>query len=91
MKTRGLAEVCSDTFPVEMASSMFLSQCRDTKATFHLFYKITKVVFEFSLSHPLLSILKENEACPFGACVGRVLLYKTNRKYLGVCLKIIET
>ena len=34
-------------FPVEMASFMFLSQYKDTKAIFYLFYKITKVFSSF--------------------------------------------
>ena len=42
---------CSRVFPgiflVEMASFMFLSQYRDTKAIFYLFHKITKVFSEF--------------------------------------------
>ena len=41
MKTRGVAERFM-VFLVEMASFMFLSQFRDTKAVFYLFYKITK-------------------------------------------------
>ena len=34
-------------FLVELASFMFLSQYRDTKAIFYLFYKITKVFSSF--------------------------------------------
>ena len=37
----------SGNFLVEMASFMFLSQYRDTKAIFYLFYKITKVFSSF--------------------------------------------
>ena len=36
-------QMFSDIFPFEMTSFAFLSQYRDTKATFYLFYKITKV------------------------------------------------
>ena len=48
MKTRGVAECFLGFFPVEMALSfMFLSQYRDTKAIFHLSYKITKIFSSF--------------------------------------------
>ena len=41
------SRVFSGIFLVEMASFMFLSQYRDTKAIFYLFYKITKVFSSF--------------------------------------------
>ena len=41
------SRVFSGIFPVEMASFMFLSQHRDTKAIFYLFYKVTKVFLSF--------------------------------------------
>ena len=37
----------SGLFLIEMASFMFLSQYRDTKAIFYLFYKITKIFSSF--------------------------------------------
>ena len=37
----------SGIFSLDMASFMFLSQYRDTKAIFYLFYKITKVFSNF--------------------------------------------
>ena len=42
-----LVETRSAIFLVEMASFMFLSQYRDTKTIFYLFYKITKVFSSF--------------------------------------------
>ena len=47
VKVRGVAEVFSGIFPVEMASFMFLSQYKDMKVIFYLFYKITKVFPSF--------------------------------------------
>ena len=44
MAKRGGAEWYHEFFPVEMASFMFLSQHRDTKAMLFLFYKPTSVV-----------------------------------------------
>ena len=41
------SQLFSGIFLVEMASFMFLSQYRDTKAIFYLFYKITKVFTSF--------------------------------------------
>ena len=41
------SRVFSGIFLVEMASFMFLSQYRDTKAIFCLFYKITKLFSSF--------------------------------------------
>ena len=41
------SQVFSGIFLAEMASFMFLSLHRDTKAIFHLFYKITKVFSSF--------------------------------------------
>ena len=41
------SRVFSGISPVEMASFMFLSQYRDTKAIFDLFYKIAKVFSSF--------------------------------------------
>ena len=67
--------ISSGIFRVEMASFIFLSQYRDTKAISYLFYEITIVFSSFrDLIH--VSVLGENEACPIRACVGRVLFYK---------------
>ena len=46
----GRSRVFSGIFLVEMASFMCLSQYRDKKATFYLFYKITKVFSSFVTS-----------------------------------------
>ena len=55
-------------FPVEMASFMFLSEHRDTKAMFYLFYKITSVLrqkkthnFTQLISHLCLCTPIQNE------------------------------
>ena len=67
VKTRGVAECF-------VASQMFLSHYRITKAIFHLFYKITKVFSSFR-DVSRVSTLRENEARAIRACVGRVLFY----------------
>ena len=41
------SRVFSSVFPVEMAPFMFLSQFRDRKGIFYLFYKITKDFLSF--------------------------------------------
>ena len=41
--TKPMVDFFQVFFPVEMASFEFLSQYRDTKAIFYLFYKITKI------------------------------------------------
>lgn len=54
-----------------MATWMFLSQCRDGKSIFHLFYKITKVIFAFLWRRPCLCILMQNKSTvgvTLGAC-----------------------
>ena len=52
------SRVFSGIFPVEMASFIFLSEYRHTKAIFYLFYKITKVFPSFrDVSH--VSTLRE--------------------------------
>ena len=47
VKNTRRSRVFSGIFLVEMASFMFLSQYRDTKAIFHLFYQITKIFSSF--------------------------------------------
>ena len=65
----------SGIFLVEMPSFLFLSQHRDMKAIFYLFYKITKVFSSFrDVIH--VCFLRENEACSIRACVRFVLIYK---------------
>ena len=70
-------------FLVEMASFMFLSQDRDTKAIFYLLYKIrrhsclcTVIQNENDVNRVSIYNPREDEAHPIRACVGRVLFYK---------------
>ena len=51
----------SGIFPVEMESFTFLSQYRDTKAIFYLFYKIIKIFFECLRRDLCISTLIQNE------------------------------
>ena len=81
------SRVFSGIFPVEMASWMFQSQHRDKKATFYLFYKITKAfssirdaihVSVLSYKMKMTSAVtqySDNEARPIRARVGCVLFY----------------
>ena len=78
----------SGILPVKMASWMFLSQHRNMKAIFYLFYNITKVfwvVVTSSMSPTLIQnendvsrvyIQREDDARPIRVCVGRLLLIK---------------
>ena len=99
VKTRGVA-VFSGIFPVETASFMFLSQYRDTKAIFYLFYKKPRFfrffVTSFMSLHSntkwkwrqlCLCTLRENDARPIGARVGRVLFYTYHIKLKQMTIK----
>ena len=85
-RSRVLSGIC----PVEMASWMFLSQYRDTKVIFYLFYKITKefpsfrkvihicvLQYKMKKASTCLCTVRENEARPTKACVGLAMFYNS--------------